>query len=230
MEASSGKIFLSEQRGTIETALYQRNCTFNFDTFFNEHKGPFDPLYLFNDELLEGAATIRMDIEKPTYIILVPITGDLRYTGCGKVLEDVLVGQLFVMKLDRESNFSISNPYESDAISYLQIWIAASDDRPMLPYTVDFELGMLPNALISLIADQDKTSPFNLNIGSFEGRSEITYQKRGSASRFFCFVVAGAFEVEGRLLHAKDGLALWDTDAVEMEALSNNALILTMEI
>jgi len=40
----------------------------------------------------------------------------------------------------------------------------------------------------------------------------------------------GAFEVEGRLLHARDGLALWETEKVELEALSNDAIILVMEI
>jgi hypothetical protein len=39
--------------------------------------------------------------------------------------------------------------------------------------------------------------------------------------------LAGAFEAEGRLLHEKDGRAPWDAPApVEIEALSNNALLL----
>jgi quercetin 2,3-dioxygenase len=36
--------------------------------------------------------------------------------------------------------------------------------------------------------------------------------------------------MEGRLLHAKDSLALWDTKAVELEALSENALVLILEL
>lgn len=43
-------------------------------------------------------------------------------------------------------------------------------------------------------------------------------------------VLAGAFEVEGRLLHAHDGLALWDTATVELEALSPDALVLVVEL
>ncbi len=46
---------------------------------------------------------------------------------------------------------------------------------------------------------------------------------------FFAFVLAGAFETEGRLLHERDGLAIWDTDKIEMEALSNDAMILLIE-
>ncbi|WP_165699302.1 pirin family protein [Hymenobacter jejuensis] len=53
---------------------------------------------------------------------------------------------------------------------------------------------------------------------------------KSNRSRFFAFVVAGAFEVEGRLLHERDGLALWDVQEVELEALSNDALVLVLEL
>ncbi|WP_262891527.1 pirin family protein [Adhaeribacter radiodurans] len=46
---------------------------------------------------------------------------------------------------------------------------------------------------------------------------------------YFC-AYRGAFEVQGRLLHEKDSLALWDTEEVELEALSNHIRILIMEL
>lgn len=48
-------------------------------------------------------------------------------------------------------------------------------------------------------------------------------------SGLFIFVIEGAFEVQGRLLHARDGLALWDIEAAEMEVLSNDAVIMVIE-
>jgi quercetin 2,3-dioxygenase len=43
---------------------------------------------------------------------------------------------------------------------------------------------------------------------------------------FAGFVLQGAFEAEGRLLHERGGLALWDAGEIEIEALSNNAILL----
>jgi hypothetical protein len=43
------------------------------------------------------------------------------------------------------------------------------------------------------------------------------------------FVLNGAFEAKGCLLHERDGLALWDTNEIEMEALSNDAMMLVIE-
>lgn len=71
-------------------------------------------------------------------------------------------------------------------------------------------------------------SPVGL-IGKFAGREEATYQIL-NPSGLFAFVIAGEFEVQYRLLQAGDGLALWGLQQVELEALSNDAIILLVEV
>ena len=46
----------------------------------------------------------------------------------------------------------------------------------------------------------------------------------------FVFVIEGAFEVQYRLLHPRDRLVLWEADTIEWEALSNDAVILVIEM
>lgn len=43
-------------------------------------------------------------------------------------------------------------------------------------------------------------------------------------------MIEGVFEVQGTLLHARDGLAIWEAEEVEMEALSNDAIIFLIEL
>ena len=45
-------------------------------------------------------------------------------------------------------------------------------------------------------------------------------------SNVFAFVIDGVFEVQDRLLHARDGLALSNFKAIDFEALSNESVIL----
>jgi len=45
----------------------------------------------------------------------------------------------------------------------------------------------------------------------------------------YVFVIEGAFEVQNRLLHARDGLSLSSATEVEFEALSNDAMLLILE-
>ena len=72
--------------------------------------------------------------------------------------------------------------------------------------------------------------PFTVSIGKFSGRGETIYKLPNRNSGLFAFVIEGAFEVEGRLLHARDGLTLWETEEAEMEALSNDAIVLLIEL
>lgn len=44
------------------------------------------------------------------------------------------------------------------------------------------------------------------------------------------FVLQGVFEVASRLLHAKDGLALRGFEEAAFEALSNEAILLLIEV
>ncbi|MEJ2884540.1 pirin family protein [Pedobacter sp. GR22-6] len=229
MEHSSGKIYLSEQRGQIESPLFQRNCIFNFGSYFNAHKTALGPLYLFNEENLAGTAQLEMEVSKPSYVILIPVTGDLEYTDVETGKMNVPVGQVLVRKCPADHLFRIGNPYTEEVISLIQIWISAADISQSSTLMLDLAPGVSPNRLVELSAAVvDAGLPFKLSAGQFDGRAETIYRKEKD-SLLFCYVVAGAFEVEGRLLHAQDGLALWDTETLELEALSNNALMLTLE-
>ena len=68
-----------------------------------------------------------------------------------------------------------------------------------------------------------------ISVGKFSGRGEVIYQRRGYDTGIFVFVMQGTFEAAGRLLHERDGLAIWDVDKIEMEALSNDALVCLVE-
>jgi hypothetical protein len=49
-------------------------------------------------------------------------------------------------------------------------------------------------------------------------------------NQLLAFVLAGTFELESRLLHENDCLALWEVGEVELEALSNHTIVLPLEL
>lgn len=225
----SGKIFLSEQRGCIEGPLFKRNCSFNFDTFFSAHKMPLESLYVFNEEILGGTAELELEVKKPSYVILMPVTGDLEYTDIENGKISIGVGEVFICRASAAHHFRIGNPYEQETINLIQIWIEVAEVPGPSNMLLHFDPGSSVNQLVEISSAATGPLPFRLSIGQFDGREETIYKKAQNSSRLFCYVLAGAFEVEGRLLHAQDGLGLWDVEQVELEALSNDALILTIE-
>jgi hypothetical protein len=235
MTLTPGKIFLSDQRGLQATPVLRRYSTFNFGPYYQEHKAPMGSLYGLNEEVLAGAAGIHLPVEHPSYLLLLPVTGALAFYDPQGKTTTVEVEEVLICELPANSTVRIRNPYTTEPITYIQIWIKATGPvATAFSRVLPFQIGALENQLAGIVAPGDSLVasplPFAFNISRFAGRQEAVYKLKSKDSLFFAFVIAGAFECEGRLLHEKDGLALWDTGSVELEALSDNALMLVIEL
>lgn len=222
-------IFLADQRGRSETDFFRSYHTFNFGQYTAEGREPFGALCLLNDDTLRPGASLTMQAERPTQVLLLPIVGGLEYASEGETrfLEP---GQAGIFTLKAGMTYSVTNPYPSELINCLQLWFTkpAVSDTPTVNQ-VDFDL-TTPNTLLPVLANvPGQVKGF---IGRFAGRQEGTYLiesvPTGATKQVFAFVVQGVFELANRLLHEKDGLALTyrQNDVLEFEALSNDAVLL----
>lgn len=234
-----GKLFLADQRGVLETTQFRRSSTFQFGSYVHEHKQPFGCLFAFNEETLAGGHTVSLPVAEATYLLVLPITGAV-WAGIGPGPATLVdVAQLHVLSATAGSSVQFTNPYETDLISFLHVWLRAPATTETKAQVFAFDLDSRPNQLVAATpafcrlpaGTLPPSLPFRVRMGQFAGRAETTCALLQGGS-FFAFVLAGAFEVAGRLLHASDGLALWDTPLVELEALSNDAviIILTWEV
>lgn len=222
---SQGKIFLSDQRGIIESERIKRYSTFNFESFNNPAKEPVGNLYALHDDMLAAGASINFYTREQGYVIIVPITGSISYADEQGNEAEIEVGKSLIAFLEKDAFISLKNPYNDAVINYLMIAIKVDEKRPNTLTFSDIDLSELNK--MSLITTDVKS--FKVSIGRFKGRGENEYRIHHS-STLYCFVLAGAFEIDGRLLHDRDGIALSATGSVEMEALSDNALLLTIEL
>ncbi|WP_025142111.1 hypothetical protein [Pedobacter jeongneungensis] len=227
MELIPGKIFLADQRGLTETSVLRRYSTFNFEKYYNEHKEPFGDLFLCNDESIAGGKIIFFLCKEDSLQILMPITGGINIVANGKEFA-LETGQVQVLNMGKGEVLEISNPYQNDIINYIQFGIKTDmflmRASEML-FNFDFEKNQ--NQLLEIISNPKL--PFKLSAGIFAGREEVVYKMQNPNHLFYTFIVDGAFEIEGRLMHARDGLVLWDIEQMELEALSNNAIVVVLE-
>lgn len=230
---AKGKMFLADGRGLNETECFQSWNTFNFGKYFNENKDPFGDLYVVNDDALDGGHSLRMIIEDHSYIILLPVVGAIAYKDNLGNQNLIAAGQAQVLDLAKDAVIEITNPFKEGLVNFLQIWIRAGKAKETATSNaLTYDVNKYLNSLIKIFPENSDASslPFTASIGKFSGRRESIYKLASENSGLFVFVIEGAFEVEGRLLHARDGLALWEIEEVELEALSNDAIILIMEI
>ena len=230
-DASKGKIFLASERGHTETDWFRSYNTFNFGQYQHEHKQPFGPLYVLNDDTLAGKRTIKLLVEEASVIVLLPVVGAIIYKDSNGNRATLEAGEVQFFFTPKGTTVEICNPFETELINYLQLWLKCSSEQPS-SRLIAFDIESDTNRLIELLSFRSASSLFVLkaSIGIFDGREEAVYKLSNTNHGLFVFVLQGAFEVQNRLLETRDGLALWDIEEIELEALSNEAIILLIEI
>ena len=234
---SVAKIYLSEQRGINETDRFRTYSTFNFRHYHSEYRHPFGDLYVLNDDSLAGGHSLKMHVPENSYLILLPVVGAVGYHDSLGNEGLVNTGDLQVLFTTEDYDIELLNPYDSDLINFLQIWIRKEQKASVIkPQLANLPLDQNPNNLIRVLpalkasSNQPESQPI-ISMGKFAGRHEAVYKKSKTENGLFIFVIQGAFEVQGRLLHPRDGLSLSGEDnEIDMEALSNDAIIFIIEL
>lgn len=221
------RIFLADQRGYVPASngAYSHH-TVNAAGYVAEGRTPVGQLALFGETVLPPQTSLTLTAEQAARVVLVPVTGSLEATteATGSLPGGAFFdpGQAGTLLLLAGDSYTVSNPYETETIVFLQCWLTNVDPITSAGCEISFDLSQ-KNRLLSAASGTD----YQMHIGLFDGRSEGTYLVSKAA---FVFVLSGVFEVANRLLHAKDGLALRYEEATEIdfEALSNDAILLVI--
>ena len=224
---TQAQLYLADQRGCSQTDFFRSFHLFNFGTYVAEGRQPMGRLRVLNDTSLAAGHSVTMSVDEPTDVVILPLVGGLAYKSQlnNGFLE---VGQVQLFPLTDGMTYAISNPYETELINYLEIWLAnpGSNANPNQRVThVDLSVG---NTLVPVFSQPDCRG----FMGRYAGRAEGVYGLSNAGNGIFVYVLSGIFEVQNRLLHERDGLALTAVRAgeVEFEALSNDAVLLLLEI
>ncbi|WJS95719.1 hypothetical protein NYQ10_04520 [Flavobacterium johnsoniae] len=220
------QIYKSDSRGFFNSEKHNCFATFNFEQYQDLSRNAFGSLKILNEVILAPQQRIIREIKSSTNVVILPLFGGIEYKDNLGNKEFLRVDQIRVLAADDELSVEIFNPYENENVSYLEIEFDMGKQyfkNYFQQYKFDFSLH---NKLHSLF-EVERALGF---IGFYDGRKQGSFTLRNSKNGIFVFVVNGAFEVEDRLLEAKDGLALKETKKIEWEALSENAILMVIEV
>ena len=124
------------------------------------------------------------------------------------------VEEIFVSQVTAGGLVRINNPFETESITFLQLWLSV--EPPVVgnfSNSFRFDSASLQNNLSEIVPGTQPKSlagelQSSVSLGRLSGRQEIIYKLKNRAAGILAFVIAGAFEIEGRLLQPKDSLAL----------------------
>jgi quercetin 2,3-dioxygenase len=154
-------------------------------------------------------------------LLILPFLGDLglETENFNTVLEE---NKALVLGHVRQQNFEIINDYESDNVNFIMFPIQSSN----------LNMNPFDNVLINIAAN--KNYWHTISTGIFI--SQWTARKKGhfdAISRTYenliVYCLSGAFEVNDRLLQAKDSLEIVMSDGLDFEALAEDSILFILE-
>ncbi len=211
---SQARIFLADNYQHRQTNEYRNISVFNDDA------PTFNNLTAVNDITLAESKTVELNPESA--LLVLPLVGSLRINMDGKngVLE---CGELLLANNVR--SLTVENPFTQYLVNFLAIEIAQPLGETAISHQYPFDLNSNTNDLLTVYSK----SSMCFVLGKFEMRRETIYYPQNRNSTCFCFVIQGSFEIEGRLLHERDALTIWDTSELEVESLGKESILLLIE-
>jgi len=231
---TQGQIYLAAQRGVSQLSWFRSFHTFNFGSYQEEFRAPFGNLQVLNDDTLAAGKSIIMKLEQNTEVILIPVVGAVEFHNSRGETGILEAGHVQIFSAKKSMDYEITNPYDTELVNFIQIWLK-NDNQDFISGNQDGGIDLEQRNQLSPIFSP-KIEGLNIQqeahgyIGKYAGREEGIYTLKNPENGVFVFIIEGAFEVQNRLMEARDGLSLWHLEELEFEALSNDAIILIIEL
>jgi hypothetical protein len=226
---TQAKIYLNDRRACEQTdtlRIYHSLGT-------QQEKNNLAGLSILDDVTLKGGHEKKFNMADQRTILLLPIVGELHYKVHGEPANIVNAGECQTLLTKIPTGITIKNCYESELINFV---IIGFDDVPdshtgfqsgaMHDSKSSFDLGISNGRLVKI----SESAVCRAHLGKFAGRDDHAFSVSENVKGIFAFVIEGAFEFENRLLEYRDALSLRGFSTIEFEALSENAILLILEV
>ncbi len=227
----------AESRGHDHLEWLDSRKTFSFGDYYNPKRMGFGALRVLNDDVLAAGKGFGAHPHDNMEIISIPLEGSLQHEDNVGNKEMVTAGQVQVMStgsglFHSEYNYSPSLPAR-----FLQIWVYPEALNTDPQYTrMELPSALRKDQLYEFIRPGNDGSATTIrkdtwfSIGTFGKGPSIPYPIHQNGNGVYAFVINGSFEIDGRELHARDGLGVWEAEAITFRSLSDGAELLLMEV
>lgn len=185
----------------------------------NRNAQRFGLIKSMSDEYLAAQGTKTFNHGTPGVILVVPLVGAIEIAASNQH-DRQGGGPGEIIRVASQGELVISNPDQKNPANFLLVCLEEKGASGKLSLG---EFG--GNQLFSPI----KLTKHQMCFGFFDGRQGAAYPLEDLKNGILAYVINGTFELENRLLESRDALAVWNLETVEMEALSENAIILLFE-
>jgi len=146
-------------------------------------------------------------------------------------------GDIQVMRAGTGIFHSEYNRNKDQLVKFLQIWIYPNQKNVTPRYDqITLDLKDRHNKLQQILSPDPEDEGVWIHqdawfhIGKFDNGFSTSYQLKKTGNGIYAFVLKGDFTIGNIDLNERDGLGIWDTDSITINAKSADAEILLMEV
>jgi len=224
-------------RGHANHGWLESYHTFSFANYQNQDRMNFGVLRVLNDDRVNQGMGFGKHPHDNMEIISIPLEGDLEHQDSMGNTTVIKEGDIQAMSAGTGIFHSEYNKNKDQLVKFLQIWIYPNKKNVTPRYDqITLDLNDRHNKLQQILSPNPEDEGVWIHqdawfhIGKFDNDVSTSYELKKPRNGIYAFVLKGDFTIANTALNERDGLGIWDTNAIEITANSANAEILLMEV
>ena len=224
-------------RGLADHGWLNSHHTFSFANYYNPERMHFGVLRVLNDDIVSAGMGFGTHPHDNMEIISIPLEGDLEHKDSMGNVTVIRKGDIQVMSAGTGITHSEYNKNKDQAVKFLQIWVFPNKKNVNPRYDqITLNIKDRHNKLQQIMspsADDEgvwihQNAWFHL--GKFDKDFQTRYELKDKINGVYVFVLNGECTINGQKLEKRDGFGLWDIKSLDIEADSQDAELLLMEV
>ena len=227
----------SDSRGHANHGWLDSHHTFSFANYYNPERMHFGVLRVLNDDRVDEGMGFGTHPHDNMEIISIPLEGDLEHKDSMGNVTVIKHGDIQVMSAGSGITHSEYNRNKDKKVKFLQIWVFPNKRNVTPRYDqITLNLSDRHNKLQQILspnADDEGVWIHQdawFHLGKFDKDVATTYSLKNKNNGVYVFVLNGEFSVNGQLLENRDGLGIWSVESFDLQAQTQDAEVLLMEV
>lgn len=226
----------ADTRGHANHGWLNSYHTFSFAGYHNPLRVQFGALRVLNDDVVQGGMGFGQHPHDNMEIVSIPLSGALEHgdnTGGHGIIRS---GEVQIMSAGSGISHSEKNASKTEAVNFLQIWVFPKERNIKPRYEQKlFARENRVNQFQTVISPQKNSESLWINqdawfsLGDLSKDTTTEYKLNKEGNGVYVFVLEGDVTVSGQSLNRRDGLGIWDTDKISIQA-DNGAEVLLIEV
>ena len=209
--------------------------SFSFGNYYNPERVHFGALRVLNDDQVTAGMGFPKHPHDNMEIVSIPLSGDLHHQDSTGRDEIIKQNDVQIMSAGSGIAHSEMNANKDKEVKFLQVWVFPKKRNIEPRYEQKtFDPAERSDQVLTVVApDDEKAVWINqdawFSLANISKDKETGYSIRKEGNGVYAFVLKGNVTIGGQVLNTRDGLGIWETDAINIKA-SDDAEILLIDV